>query len=358
MLDTLEPSLLEIRIVLNKMISLNPDLFSAYNSHLRQALLVRAFLFLLVFPVVCDGQDAAQSIPETPPLTAESPQSSKEVPNLRLKQKELLSGELDGTSMVELNAAGEQFIALWEPDRSGSPIGALLIAHGEGQTADWPNTLHPLRTNIVTHGWATLSISLPNPQGPHVPKRQVEGEKAETPIEPVSDNNSVEDIAQKRLMVGFEYLHQQGQYNIVIVGHGVSATRALHFTKVLTEESSGAEKSQTRVKKTKVLIQRPIRAAILLNARNKIAHTPSFTSNLPELLEMGSLPTLDLYFDDHYQDFTEADLRLKSARLNHIEHYYQVKLMEPTSEIFEGENRMTRRVRGFLNKHAKGVEIK
>ncbi len=290
----------------------------------------------------------------------------KAVPNLPKRQKELLSKELDGSAIVELTAAGENFIALWEPNRSGNPFGAVLIAHGEGQTADWPHTLHPLRTKIVTHGWVTLSISLPNPQEASIPKRankkeKTKNEKAQTEKAPggkvPSPQKSPEKIAQARLKAGFDYLHQQGQFNIIIVGHGISATRALYFTKSLPSDGSSG-KPKTRGKNAKAIIQHPVRALILLNARNEIPNAPNFTTKLPELLNAIDLPILDLFFDNHYQDGTEVQQRIEAARYNQIKHYYPVKLLEPTSEIFEGENRMTRRVRGFLNKHAKGVEIK
>lgn len=66
---------------------------------------------------------------------------------------------------------------------------------------------------------------------------------------------------------------------------------------------------------------------------------------------------MDIYFGDHVLDATESQQRKLAAKKNRIANYHQSKLLEPASNWQEGENRLTRRVRGFLNKYAKGVEI-
>ncbi|WNO08592.1 DUF3530 family protein [Teredinibacter sp. KSP-S5-2] len=294
------------------------------------------------------------------------------------KQQQLISQELEKFTVVELSAEGEKFIALWEPDRSGTPLGAILIAHGEGQTVDWPHTLHPLRTEVVKHGWATLSISLPNPKVSSIPARETKPTNATTvDKQPPSTSGQTsqaeentatqeppqktkqtppEQAAQARIKAGMEYLQAQGQYNIVVVGNGISATRIVYFTKQLTDQAP--KKQKRNIRRAKALIERPIRAVVLINARNNIPNSEQYSQPLPEILDLPDIPILDIYFDTHYLDQKEARERLESATNRHKGNYFQVKVLEPSAEIFDGENRLTRRIRGFLNKHAKGVEIK
>lgn len=302
------------------------------------------------------------------------------------KQQQLISQELEKVTVVELSAEGGKFIALWEPDRSGTPLGAILIAHGEGQTVDWPHSLHPLRTEIVKHGWATLSISLPNPKVSTIPAREkktaqdTSDEKQPVPASeetPQIEENTTtlkqentttqepaqnpeqpppEQVAQARINAGMDYLQAQGQYNIVLVGNGVSATRIAYFTKQLTNQTP--KKQKRNIRRAKALIDRPIRAAVLINARNHIPNSKQYSQPLTQILDFPDIPILDIYFGTHYLDQKEARERLAAATNRHNGNYFQVKVLEPSAEIFDGENRLTRRIRGFLNKHAKGVEIK
>jgi len=39
--------------------------------------------------------------------------------------------------------------------------GAILLLHDKEQNADWPEVIHPLRTNLPKAGWYTLSVNLP-----------------------------------------------------------------------------------------------------------------------------------------------------------------------------------------------------
>lgn len=233
-------------------------------------------------------------------------------------QLELLSKELENEALTWLEAEGEKFIALWEPDSSGKSFGSILILHGEGQTADWPNSINPLRTNLIKFGWSTLSIALPDP----VP------EADKTP-------ESIEAKATARIQAAVNFLDQKGQYNLVIFGQGVGATRGFKFINNLPE------KGNTSAPPTRG----PFRALIMVSPR-KVTPTQDFR-----------LPTLDLYYNEHYLDEKEAQERLTLARKYRLPHYHQLKILRPDDTEYGEDNRLTRRVRGFLNKYAKGVEI-
>ena len=63
-------------------------------------------------------------------------------------QRLALEQQYPADSIIQLSANGENFIGLWEKDKSGTPVGTVLILHGEGQTANWPHTIDVLRTNL------------------------------------------------------------------------------------------------------------------------------------------------------------------------------------------------------------------
>ncbi len=287
----------------------------------------------------------------------------------------LLVEELDDRDVTWLEANGGKFMGLWQTDTTGNPFGAVLILHGEGQSLDEPFEINAIRNNLSHHGWATLSIHLPplaRAQIPPRPKKMETEEDVNGSMEaPLADKDTPkadtamqknkttpqmtrekkdtdpETVSRARLQSAIAFLQEQGQYNIVLVGHGIGATRALKYIDHLI----GGKKSNS-VKGGK--IQRPIRAAVLISARNLI---PQTGEHIRQYYNDRSLPILDLYYGDHYLDEIETNQRAKIARSEGMQHYYQLKVLKPSESDNSDENRLTRRVRGFLNKHAKGVEI-
>ncbi len=289
---------------------------------------------------------------------------------------ELLSEEIDDGNLNWLDSASGKFMGLWQRDKSDTTYGAILILHGDGQSAEWPHSVKALRKNLSLHGWATLAIALPNTDKPEIPPRPAikpemktaesdskppEAKNMDTPPpEKVQDSEpsdsimaeskqtkSAEEISKDRLESSINFLKEKGQYNIVIVGHGNSAIRAAKYIYDITSEAGA---SQAKMGK----MQRPIRALIFIEARNHV--TPN-NKSLTTYLNDPNLPILDIYFGDHFLDHMETRKRKVLAREKNIKHYYQLKVLRPSDSTLDNENRLTRRVRGFLNKHAKGVEI-
>ena len=326
-----------------------------------------------------------------------------------------MTSEFDKDSLRWIGSETEKFPALWEPDTSGNPYGAVLFVHGEGQTPDWPHTVNRLRLHLPAYGWATLSVSVPDglqPKAPERPTPTPKPEAAESGTEgadgsadnqdpdatagPMSDDekeqkakedaaatealNSEEStsnggseanqngdmkkqpgselppevVSTKRLEAAIEFLNQQGQFNIVIVGHGLGAARSTIFISLLTKENNSPMGAGNIKNGVKAAIDRPVRALILIGARNYIEETGE---NLTNYFTDPGLPILDIYFNDHYLDRHDHKERAIAAKRKNLDKYFQLKLLRPTTKIFEDENRLTRRIRGFLNTHAKGVEI-
>lgn len=299
------------------------------------------------------------------------------------KQLDLLSSEINEADIKWLTSEGKTFLSLWQPDQTGNPFGALLILHGNGQSLDDPYEISAIRNNLAQHGWATLAIHLPatakkaipprpdpvmpkstNPEG-NAQMKEGEEEQAETGME--SSTSKKEDTSKKametssspmekedpekivkaRMDAAVTFLKEQGQYNIVIIGHGISANRAMRYIDIL----SGGRKLRTQKKRK---IKRPFRAAVLVAARNQTAIS---TKRIDDYFNDPGLPVLDITYGEHYMDQTEIRQRAKTARAAGIRDYFQIKMLRPTGVEEDYENRLTRRIRGFLNTHAKGVEI-
>ncbi len=330
---------------------------------------------------------ATPSAPEPPePL----PFSSREARN-----DELLSQSLEDNNGLWLETSRGKFLAAYEPDMTGNPVGALLILHAEGQHLDWPRAMRSLRNHLPEFGWSALAISLPHPERPTVPTRelpvraiiepvetsddteQAEGEdsgasQTEEPKEPEektataetdaaegeqdADTNTApappplvlpsrpdvpaEERVSQRLQAAIAFLHSKGQFNIVLVGSGTGATRAGEYLRSLPP---GSEANQ-----------RPIRALIMVNGRN---HLPTGDANLVSCLTDSQLPVLDLYDNSNYRNQQEAATRKLHARRTRFAAYEQSQLAPLSASPEQLDNQLTRRIRGFLNKHARGVEL-
>jgi len=363
------------------------------------------------------AQDEAQATPEAP--TSE-PSVTKEptppAPPLYLSREDrdmkLLAAKLNPDSVVWLDALEEQFLAIYEPEYTGAPQGAVLLLHAEGQHSSWPKTIKMIRSSLPRYGWNTLSMSLPNPEViPHPPRdvwpastsppspneADTEGvdEADKGDAEALSDNPDstdaqvptaaqggedneifdaennglsdgalppatnrrdsfdasteikipVEDRTVARIRAAMNYLNNQGQFNIVLLGDGVGAARAGHFFSSLPAPTI----TDPDVKPIK-----PIRAVVILNARN---HNPLGDINLTSSLFDPEVPTLDIFFGLDRRNALDAEQRKRYARRNMHKVYNQVQLPVMSVVAQQGENRLSRRIRGFLQEHARGVKV-
>ncbi|NHN37032.1 DUF3530 family protein [Pseudomaricurvus alcaniphilus] len=355
----------------------------------------------------------------TPQVTPNPPQVSPDPPqppryqSREERDMQLLAEEQAVASAIWLTALDTPFLSLYQPDTSGKPVGAVLIVNAAGQHSDWPSSTANIRLSLPQFGWHTLSTELPAPAPAPVPERtfspagipdktgdpaadqegadtentaaeeatttQDTGEEstddktdaaepdsgaapAEQPQAPANDNRNSganpapaaeeaapehppEELALARLQASIDFLHQQGQFNIVLLGHGIGAARAACFIKQLPLANPNAQ-------------SRPIRALVLVNPRN---HIEGSDIDLPECLRDPQLPVLDVYHGRQLLDRREAQARLHRSRRLGLGNYQQLRLppeahLARSSGSQEGsESRLARRVRGFLERHARGT---
>jgi hypothetical protein len=313
---------------------------------------------------------------------------------------QLLAARLNSRDSVWLEAAGEKFLTLYQPDVSGTPRGAVLLLHAEGEHPDWPATMEVLRRTLPQHGWATLAISLPSPDLPQPPPRdpppppppppppetETETETAEQtadaektapgaepapaaeppesdvlydstsgklsdgsvapePAPPPSPAVPTETRTSARISAAMGYLQSQGQLNIALVGDGTGATRGAAVIRTIAPTPPlrpGAKPIKA------------ISAMVIINGRNQLPTTPA---DMAQTLFDTEIPTLDIYFDSDPRNISDARARRQYARQQRYAVYQQVQMPAMAATLLQEENRLSRRVRGFLQKYAQGAEM-
>ena len=122
------------------------------------------------------------------------------------------SGEIAG-ELVELNAGGERFFAIFQPQQLGQGRGGIVLMHDQGSKANSLEVIRPLRLGLADAGWDTLSLQLPE-------AARDEGRRA-------WQARRAEILA--RLQAGLTWLKARGQGTQVIIAKGDSGAIALQY---------------------------------------------------------------------------------------------------------------------------------
>lgn len=200
---------------------------------------------------------------------------------------------LDGEA-VWLQADGHEFLSIYTEAEEESSKG-IIVVHGTGIHPNWDQVVKPVRVEMTTHGWNTLSIQMPILRN--------EAEYAEyVPLYPE---------IPPRIKAAEQYLQEQGVKEIVIVAHSQGATMSAYY---LSRNKS------------------PVKAfvAIGMGATQKDSHV-----NSAESLKKINIPVLDLYGTDDLPGVLEtSDLRKKSSAHNPA---YQQVVTEGAEHFYEGK---------------------
>lgn len=329
-------------------------------------------------PAKTDVADDAQAdLTSLKPVRPASALSRSRYPRDDQNRMQLLASYLPEDGLVWVEHYPEPFLAYWQSDRSGLPKGALLILHDEGATPVWQITTRPLHETLPDYGWATFALALPEHDVKAIPKRSFPvktkpvviktDEVDESAAEPVAasvqnvnpdagnvainnvapDNVPINEIIEQRLESALRFLHDKGQFNIIIAGSGVNAIIAQKFIDKITPK---IENPQLRGQ-----LEKPIRALVLINSRNRL---PTMEKEFSTWFSDEELPVLDIYFKHDARNIHDARKRKKLAKMKGIKAYQQVAINEISGERSWGENKLSRRIRSFLDKNASGVEVK
>lgn len=343
--------------------------------------------------ITAKTEEIAAPPPIAPIVMPRGPVSER----LATQTRQLLAGVEAPPHPVWISVQGEKVLGFWHADTSGTPVGAILMVHDQGHSPRRPDTLLNLHRVMPRHGWATLSIEMPtlrpattparehtttasptslavpNEDAPQAQTERTEASVDETqvvhqeedpaakkepaaatpkPAAPKPTAEEIEQMAMATLQAGLDYLQQQNQFNIVILGEGLGAARALKFVAQAEVGSPPAQASGGT--RRQAVISRPVRALVLLNADLSKSHTEAPL----ELIRYPEVPTLDLITSVDFEVRANAARRKQMSQKMQYQIYSLRRLMPQAGDNSgDQENDVTKNIRGFVTKHAQGVKL-
>jgi len=313
-------------------------------------------------------------LPCAPSASAADPEPAKDAaaepvieraPLLPRSQEDALAleGRVPQADQQQLQAGDETFLALWKPANSDEPKGAVIIVPGADESADWPDTVGPLRRRFPDIGWASLSLTLPDVQSDFSQPREVEAapadaagtdkpkevpkdaapkdaaaleadkaaaaekEAAATAANAAAAEERAKAQAERifaRIESAISFAQQNKARSIVLLGHGNGAYWAARF---LSERPSP-------------LVQK----FVMVTAHEPLDAKPPLLELIPTL----KMKTSDFVYKEQVQAREAATARLQASKRTKSAGFTQVGLTAiPGNEEAEQEQ-MFRRVRGWI----------
>lgn len=220
-----------------------------------------------------------------------------------------------------LKAKGQKFLGIYTEHTTEKAKGAVILVHGTGVHPNWPDVVHPLRTQLPDYGWHTLSIQLP-----------ILSNEAE-----YIDYAPLYDEVAPRFEAAVAFLKKKGIQNIVVVAHSQGTTMSAYYM---------ANKPK-----------HDIRAFVAIGMRgafNKDERMDGLNS-----LKKITIPTFDLYGEqDLEQVLDSSEKKMRTAKKAGNKNYTQLKVPGANHFFVGKEDILVKRVRGWLEKNAAGVELK
>lgn len=179
-----------------------------------------------------------------------------------LEREKRLADEIKNSlivgEIVNLQAAGAEFIALINNEEPDQPRGSVIILHGMGENPNAPQIVYPLRSQLASLSWVTASVQLP------VLATGATIDDYLTQIEP----------SASRIQASLSYMRTHFKNRpCVLVAHSLGAMMAVNFI----------AKQQQLACDALVLIGLPTLASDLPEAQSL------------ELLKKINIPTLDIF---------------------------------------------------------------
>jgi len=193
---------------------------------------------------------------------------------------------------IFLDAAGHRFLSIYlEPEIES--VNGLIVMHGTGFHPNVEEVIQPLRIDLATRGWHTLSIQLP-----------LLSSEAE-----YGEYVAVYPEVPPRLEAATHYLESKGVTNIGIVAHSQGATMASYYV---------ASSSNNVV----ALV------AIGMPAQHTEPHI-----NSAESLKHINIPVLDLYGSKDFPSVLATSSLRESGAAHNVD--YQQLVIDGAYHFFE-----------------------
>ncbi|MEE8056738.1 MAG: DUF3530 family protein [Pseudomonadales bacterium] len=227
-----------------------------------------------------------------------------------------LDSNTDDQGKVWLTVAGQRELAFYLSETSGIAHGGVLLIPDLGHHPNTTGIIDSLRHHLAKQHWHTLALDTAD---------------------------ATEERTLQMIAAGILSLNQHGVFNIAILGEGVGAALALHYVATLP----AIDKNQDEFEQ--------IRALIMINARNSI---PGSSKNTLKKLTTIRQPILDAYINSDYLQQQQAKIRKTVVGRKTGDFYYQQIRLPKVSYYQQGEdNRITQRIRGWLDKNVAGFMV-
>jgi len=215
---------------------------------------------------------------------------------------------------VWLKAGNHKFLSIYTENDTDNAKGAILLLHGSGVHPNWPDVIQPLRSELPSYGWATLSIQMP-----------ILANDAKYPeYAPL-----IKDVPA-RINAALNYLKSQRYQNIIIVAHSLGTNMANSY---LASQASN------------------VRAYVAIGM-GVFNDGPDELNNEKYLAKI-NLPLLDLYGSQDLDTvLSSVKQRRHAARKADNNNYRQIEVTG-SNHFFNGqEEELVRQVKSWLSKHA------
>lgn len=317
---------------------------------------------LLAQPLQAEESDSAS--------TETSPEAVVETPRALLPERSevdasALQQRLAPKEQQQLQAADEEFLSLWLPANVATPSGAVIILPGDDESADWPQSVGPLRRKLPDAGWHSLSLTLPDPASDaptmrrtvepvaasddasdasdattdeqttasdettaaDAPAEVAAADAPEPPVEqtPEERQKAHAERVMARIDAAIAFAQQQKAGTLVLLGHGSGAYWAARYL---------AERKPEGI------------SNLLLVA----AQLPKgFGPGLEELVPQLQLATGDFYYKDLPADRQAALKRSQASKRQKHPAYIQVAMKALPGNREAEQEQLYRRIKGWLS---------
>jgi pimeloyl-ACP methyl ester carboxylesterase len=196
-----------------------------------------------------------------------------------------------------LQAGDQKFLAIYTEAEEETTKG-MIVVHGTGVHPDWEQVVKPIRVDMATHGWNTLSIQMP-----------ILANEAE-----YSDYVPLYPEVPPRMKAAEDFLLEKGMTDIVIVAHSQGATMSSYYL----SRNPGRAKAFV---------------AIGMGATQKDSHL-----NSANALKSINIPVLDIYGSEDLQGVLDtSELRRKSAAHNA---QYEQQMFQGVTHFWDGKEKV------------------
>ena len=133
---------------------------------------------------------------------------------------QIVDSIIDGDA-VWLSANDLKFLSIFTPADDDSKENSLIVIHGVGVHPNWDQVIRPIRVEMTTRGWNTLSIQMP-----------ILANEAEA-----KDYAQLFPEVDPRIEAALQYLKSYGSEKIVLVAHSMGSAMSAYYLGRNSEES-------------------------------------------------------------------------------------------------------------------------